>query len=468
MGMRDAGPARRRGVTAAAAALLIMVVAACTSTRAPSAGSADASASGGIRALWQGAPWTGLTLAGPMVLGISRTASPAQVSAVSAMTGAAAWTLSLPASLPEVLGLVPAGSVVVVEAGRGLDDPAGGSVVTEYVAVDLATGRQVWTAPVPVTGREGPDVFPPVAAAGNLLLTGDPAGTVTARVAATGKVAWRHPRPAACGPAPGGEFSRTALGIAADGPLAAVSFGCSRTVIVQRLDTATGRALWSWRSPAAARGAVAMSVTAAARDGGIVLITGAFGRPTAAEQGSARLPRPYAWPARLGPSDQASMVLALAADGGHPRWSETGGQQQTITLTDGAVCETTGSGLECRDDMTGAPTLPLLVTALGPQATPPDVSFGYDGISGGLAAFTTAPSGPVTVTVRAVRVRGGATAAEARIAIAPYSYAGTPPDMYTAAAGALPGGATLILLRPLNPPGPTTAPVMALRVTPRP
>jgi putative pyrroloquinoline-quinone binding quinoprotein len=344
---------------------------------------------------------------------------------------------------------------------------AGGSVVTEYVAVDLATGRQVWTAPVRVTGHEVPDVFPPVAAAGDLLLTDDPAGAVTARVAATGKVAWRHPRPAACGPAPGGEFSRTALEIAADGPLAAVSFGCSRTVVVQRLDAATGRALWSWRSPAAASGAVTMSVTGAARDGGMVLLTGAFGQATAAGQGTAALPRPYAWPARLGPSDQASLVLALAADGGQPRWSELGGQQQTITLTDGAVCETTSSGLECRDDTTGAPTLPLLATVLGPQATPPDVSFGYNGISGGLAAFTATPAGPVTVTVRAVKVRGGATAAEAWVATAPHRYAGTPPDMYTAAAGPLPGGATLILLRHLNPPGPTTAPVMALRVTPR-
>jgi hypothetical protein len=246
-----------------------------------------------------------------------------------------------------------------------------------------------------------------------------------------------------------------------------VSFRCSRAVLVQRLQAGTGRPLWSWRSPAAADGGMTMSVTAAARDGGLVLVIGAFGGAATAERLTAGLPRPQAWPARLGPSGQTSIVLALAADGGHPRWSERGGQQQTITLTDGAVCERTDSGLECRDDTTGAPTLPLLVTGLGPEAIPPDAGFGYNGISGGLVVYTTAPSSPRTVTVRAVKLRGGETAAEARLAISLDEYPGTFSDMFTAAAGPLPGGATLILLRPLNPPGPGAAPVLALRVAPR-
>jgi len=121
---------------------------------------------GGIRALWQGAPWADLTLSGGMVLGVAQTAGGVQVNAVSAMTGAPAWTLTLPVALPQVLGLVPAGSVVVVEAGHGSGLPSGGAVVSEYIAVDLATGHQVWTAPV---GSSGPHEIPPVAVAGDLL-----------------------------------------------------------------------------------------------------------------------------------------------------------------------------------------------------------------------------------------------------------------------------------------------------------
>src|SRR5204863_8768635 len=174
------------------------------------------------------------------------------VHAVSALTGAPAWTITLPASLPQVLGLVPVGSLVVVEAGRDLNDPAGGAVVTEYVAVDVTTGHQVWTAPVRTVSNEVPDEIPPIAAAGDLLLTGDPAGAVTARHAATGAVAWREPPPAGCRAATGaGPDNYTGLGIAADGSLAVASFACGPTVIVRRLDVTTGRPLWSWTSPAA-------------------------------------------------------------------------------------------------------------------------------------------------------------------------------------------------------------------------
>jgi hypothetical protein len=158
--------------------------------------------------------------------------------------GSATLTLTLPRSLPEVLGLVPAGNVVVVEAGLRQGEPSwvsGNPVVTEYIAVDLATGHEVWTLPAGMN----PYTMPPIAVSGDLLLTGDLAGAVTARVAATGKVVWHDPRPKACGPAPGGGLAFNALGIAADGPLAVVSFGCSPRVIVQRLDAATGRPLWT-------------------------------------------------------------------------------------------------------------------------------------------------------------------------------------------------------------------------------
>jgi outer membrane protein assembly factor BamB len=107
------------------------------------------------------------------VLGFEYTGHGVRVKAVSAATGAPAWTMTLPTSLPQGLGLVPAGKVVVVEAGH--DDPdsvAEVSVVTEYIAVDLSTGHRLWTAPASAADGE----VPPIAAAGDLLLTGDLTG----------------------------------------------------------------------------------------------------------------------------------------------------------------------------------------------------------------------------------------------------------------------------------------------------
>jgi hypothetical protein len=169
-------------------------------------------------------------------------------------------------------------------------------------------------------------------------------------------VAWRDPRPAACRAGPSaGMQDNAGLGIAADGSLAVASFGCGPAVIVQRLDVTTGRPLRSWTSPAAHHAAVHLPVTAAAR-GGVVLLTGEIGPQAAAARFTARLPHPYPWPAHLGPADGTSIVLALDAADGHPRWSELGGQQVRFAPAEGAVCELVTAGLECRDDATGAAT----------------------------------------------------------------------------------------------------------------
>ncbi len=411
---------------------------------------------GGVRALWQGPAWADLTISGGLVLGVEQDGHTAQVHAVAALTGAPAWTLALPASLPVVLGLVPAGGVVVVEAGRGLDDPAGGAVVTEYVAVDARTGHQVWTAPVRGGSHPLPDEIPPIAAAGDLLLTGDLAGAVTAREVATGAVAWRDPRPAACRAAPtsGMENDNGGLGVAGDGSLAVASFDCGPDVIVQRLDATTGQPLWSWTSPAAAHASVHLPTTAAARGGDVVLLTGAIGPQPAAARFTARLPHPYPWPARLGPADGANIVLALDAADGHPRWSERGGQQVTLAPAKGAVCEVVSAGLECRDDTTGAATLPDLVTGPSTGGTP------MAGISGSVALVTAEPPRTGEVTLRIVKIRGGATAAQARLAIGTDGN-GANVQVDPAAAGSLPGGAALLLIDRIDQ---SSSSVLALRV----
>jgi hypothetical protein len=98
----------------------------------------------GVRALWQGAPWADLTVSGGMVFGDDyNSAGGARVDAARAATGVCAWTATLPGSLPDILGLDPAGKAVVIEAGRdfGQGAPSGAiPAVTEYFALDQATG----------------------------------------------------------------------------------------------------------------------------------------------------------------------------------------------------------------------------------------------------------------------------------------------------------------------------------------
>jgi hypothetical protein len=148
---------------------------------------------GGVRALWQGAPWAYLTFAGGTLFGVGGQLH--QVHAITAATGKPLWTATLPKSVPFILGLVPAGSVLVVEAGR--HSGLAGLSVYEYLALDAKTGKTRWTVP------GGDYQAPPIAASGKYLLTGDTSDAVTGRIAATGAVAWRDPRPAACGPPTG-------------------------------------------------------------------------------------------------------------------------------------------------------------------------------------------------------------------------------------------------------------------------
>lgn len=130
-----------------------------------------------------------------MVLGDDYSAGAARVDAARALTGVAAWTATLPRSLPDILGLLPVGKVVVVEAGHDFGQAPAAVIpaVTDYIALDQATGRQLWTVPA-----DGSMQTPPIAAAGNLVLAADRIGTVTARQAATGAIAWRASRPADC------------------------------------------------------------------------------------------------------------------------------------------------------------------------------------------------------------------------------------------------------------------------------
>src|SRR5579862_6980502 len=113
------------------------------------------SASGGtVSALWQ-RQLVYPAIVGGTVVGLAGKGPAARIEAVSSLTGQPRWSVPTPAE-PEVLGVSLEGSVVVVEAGRGLDDPAGQIVVKEIAVYSLADGRSLWRTPVAV----GPNYLP--------------------------------------------------------------------------------------------------------------------------------------------------------------------------------------------------------------------------------------------------------------------------------------------------------------------
>jgi hypothetical protein len=151
------------------------------------------------------------------------------------------------------------------------------------------------------------------------------------------------------------------------------------------------------------------------------------------------------------------MVLALNAVDGQPQWSELGGQMETFTLTDGAVCETSSIGLECRADATGATTMPDLVTGQAGGDGPVYTDQGFAGIPGDIAAVTVAPSGSGSMTMRVLTIQG-TTAVQTQLPVGISAYGGI--TVWPLAPGAI-----LVLVRTLVPDTSTAAsPVLALRV----
>ena len=415
-----------------------------------------------LRALWQRPLGGGLVVDSGLVLSLSY--RPAGVEAVSAVTGSTRWAAGVPARL-QAYGLVPGNGVVIVEAGREFGHaPALVTYgVTEYVALDLSSGRRLWTV-----GAPGHVQNPPIAISGKLVLTADLAGAITARQAATGDVLWRRQPPSDCwrqGPGP----LATSVALAADQTRVAASFECAGyRALVQMLDPRTGATSWSWESPRQPAGAVDdLAVTGVASQGDVLLLTGQDAGPDAANQLARAIPRRYSWPTGLGPPDDIQVVLALDARTGQPRWIELGGQMVSFTLADGAICETVSAGLECRDDVTGAPTDPVLVTGQEDSAAPPIGGDSSAGITSPVAAVTVAPFRAGHVSVELVPIRGERPLGQADVGTgtSPATASHATEQPFVVAAGTLSSGRTLVLLRRVDLPN---YPVLALEVASAP
>jgi len=411
----------------------------------------------GVRALWQGAPWAYVTVTGGLVVGASLRDRQVTIGAVSALTGEPAWATEIPKSYPFILDIVAGPGMVIAEVGHLNGHPplAVVPVVKRNFALDLRTGRVLWTAPVP-----GKYQAPPLAAAGSVIVSGAASGVITARQAASGAIAWTRPRPAGCTAMGVQSPVDDGMSLAGSGALLAASFECrGGHDLVQRLDPATGRVLWQWTTPRTSEPFLAATATAA--QGSVVLLTGEIAPPSAARAFAGKLPGRYLWPASLGPLDEVQVVLALDASTGRPRWTELGGQLDNFTLADGAVCESANTGFECRDDVTGKPTRPVEVTGQGGSSSPPFGSDGYAGISGTIAGVTVAGPGEQGQAPRldVLPIRGGRPVAAVALDIGARAYHANY-QTFVVAAGQVSGG-TLLLLRRVDLPG---YPLVALLV----
>ena len=421
----------------------------------PRPGKPPAVSGTGVRALWQGTPWADVTVAGGLVVGASLHDRQVIVGAVSALTGEPRWSAPIPKTYSDILDLVAGPGIVIAEVGRlsGHAPLAVFPVVKRDVVLDLRTGRVLWTAPVP-----GKDQAPPLATAGDVVVFGAASGVITAREAASGRVAWTRQRPAGCTAIGVQSPVDDGMSLAGSGALLAASFECKGGHdLVQRFDPATGRVLWQWVTPKTS--SPFLAATAVAAQGSVVLLTGEIAPPGAARAFARGLPGRYFWPASLGPLDDVQVVLALDAETGQPRWTELGGQLDDFTLADGAVCESVNYGFECRDDVTGKPTRPVLVTGQGGASSPPFGDDGFAGISGTVAAVTVAPFEPGEVRLEVLPVRGSTPVARVTVHIG-VKARGANYQTFVVAAGQVRGG-TLVLLRRLDRPG---YPLVALLV----
>jgi outer membrane protein assembly factor BamB len=418
-------------------------------------------AGGRVRALWQAGPLYDEVVADDLVVGVTGGAAPVVV-ALRAANGGVAWRVPLPARVPEVMAVVAADGVVVVQGGRDTGSPPAAvrPVVTEDLALDARTGRRLWSVPVP--GR--PSAAAVAVGSSGLVLTGEADGSVAGRVARTGAVRWWMGRPAWCGVQSADSLWRTASLAVEGGLVAAAEFCRSGATAVVRVDPASGRLLWSRPVSAAADGGTPGPVTVAgvAAQPGVVVVAGEL------KPGQAGGSRAYPAPAGLGPTDTRQALLALDAASGQPLWTAaTGPVDAQVGVTGGAVCRSPLAGVECRNARTGTPLWPALATGQATSPGPPNSGDAYAGAASTVLAVTLA--GPAAsppppgrgVLVRLLPLRGGA-AIDVRVKVATQPVDGSNQGTFVVAAGPVTGG-DLLLLRRVDATG---YPLVALLVSP--
>jgi len=161
-------------------------------------------------------------------------------------------------------------------------------------------------------------------------------------------------------------------------------------------------------------------------------------------------------------------MVTLDAATGRPHWNESGNQGHSsfvqFTAVDGDVCESMAEGFECRDDRTGEPTRPLVVSGYGEGAASPYYSDRFVGISGNTAAAVFPGSATDSLSVIVFPVRGTDAIAHVKVDVNTTSADGSRYSNFVVGSGQLADGATLVLLRRIDL---KTFPLLAISVRPK-
>lgn len=331
--------------------------------------------------------WSQLDLAGPVIVShatlVAGTNAGTHQSGVGdwdARTGRLRWRQFDPTAFP--LQTVATASTVTTILGS--PDTHSIARVTEPRVIhtfDLATGRLLWSRPVPQNrGFGGPNAG--VAVTGASVVIAEGRSSVAAVDPRTGRTRWSSPGRGPCSMTATGTPDRDYPGpLVADAMTTVIGRDCGPTA-VDALDSASGATRWSW--PARGSG---LTVTRGADVEGIadrVVFVAATvtGLPMGTEVASVLDRHGIA----------STTLVALDATTGAVLWSEPGALVGTV-VADGprAACLMSSGGYECRDARTGR----LLFT---PTEFDPGVSV-YGFAANAVIAF------PVLYQV--VPVRGG-------------------------------------------------------------
>ena len=278
---------------------------------------------------------------GPMtVAGLRLTEVGTSVVATNVSTGKQAWSFR-DSQEPDLLQFVVGGGVVAIGVGHNAGTYMQYAATEHLDVVDLATGTPLWRSTVP-----GDAQWPAMTALPGLV-TFETLGHVAAVHARTGVLAWIATSPASCGPENIGPGPAGGLSLASDPVRLAATLPCGGGVVTERLNPATGAALWT--TPIYPGGESNLLAVPVNTD---VVVIPEMGSGTYL-QGPQR-----AWiPLGVTQGMSGGAIYTVLDDStGQPRWTETGAPIYNTGVfgnNDGTVCFIGEHTYECRTTSTG-------------------------------------------------------------------------------------------------------------------
>jgi outer membrane protein assembly factor BamB len=270
-----------------------------------------------------------------------------------AHTGDLRWTWKNTRETAALRFLV-ADSTVFAVVGHDVGTPPAmvAPIAAELDALDLRTGRFLWSHPIAGTQSPGFAVASPVVA----IADSGSAGAVVGLDPRTGRRRWTEPAPAGCAVAPNTVVTPTTY-LAGDGDDLAVGRRCgaANSDLIQGIDPATGRSRWTVSAVG--------SLDVFTIPPGSRVLAASLAHIVGAHPAPGRV-----WSVPDAPVGfAAQQVVVIDAATGRVVWQESGmSDLAAVTGDAAALCVIDGFGYECRKPSTGALVFPPPVSARAP------------------------------------------------------------------------------------------------------